>query len=439
MFFKSLRAAASVYSIVVLGAAFVPSPTRAQPDSLRLQAPSNVFVVPVMGSDRQRFVNYVFWQDIPDSVGSYIHPPDTLGWNPKTSSTPQSALSVPSSSGFYNGTIDRTITFLALRNGVVGTTPTLELRFDIVAEENYSGRIRPGAGYTPGEPIPCIFREQDTQEPLDLGLRVHFSPGRIDSNGTFIVGLEDFEGFHVWRGIDDDGGDLSVITELSKQEQFSGQSAIDELYFDAIIPALRADGTFDFGFSVPGLGSRIDLTNIHPNGKLGPNELAWFDFNAFNGFTYQYVVTTFDRSYKVRSHAQGLIKYDNCTVTQGVAFPCPSNIVTAATQVSPQNTMREIYAVPNPYRTGSTQFSAPNYHNYPDNKVRFVNVPSDCEVRIYTLSGDLVQTLQNRGGTGVVEWDARNRGGEDVSSGVYIFRVEKDTGESMYGRLVVIR
>ena len=57
----------------------------------------------------------------------------------------------------------------------------------------------------------------------------------------------------------------------------------------------------------------------------------------------------------------------------------------------------------------------------------------------WTPAGDLVRTLKNAGGTGVLEWDVRNRGGEEVSSGTYIYRVERNNGDSMYGRLTIIR
>jgi hypothetical protein len=417
-----------------------PDHTNAQPvDSLTLQEPDSVFVVPEMQGDRQRFLNWIFWMDVPDSLGSYIHPPDTTsGWNPKTSNTPHAALSNPTASGEYSGTIDRTISFRALRSGTVGSTANLLVRYEIIAEEVWNGTLDAGAGYNPGDPYPIVFRNEDTQATVDYGLRVHFSPGQIDSNGVFVVGMEDFEGFHIWRGIQADGSDLNVIGELSKQEDFAG-SDIDSLYFNAIIPALRQNGKFDLPFPVPGLGASIDIRHIHPNGRLRPREFAWFDLNAFNGFTYRYVVTTFDRDYSVQSHAQGLFKFDNCPVEQGQPFPCPSEIVSVTTQVTPQDDMREVYAVPNPYRTGSTQFSALNYHNYPDNKIRFVNVPSNCELRIFTPSGDLVRTLNNVSGTGVMEWDVKNRGGEDVSSGVYIFRVKNLSGGDVYGRVVIIR
>ena len=439
MFKRSLAAVALVW---VLATVLSPVRSHAQtpPDSLTLQPPTNVFVVPVMNPNRARFVNYIFWEGIDPTIGTLVHPPDTLGWHPPGSTTPKGSLSLPSTTGPYLGDVDRTVSFRALNSGIVGTTPGIILRYDIVGQEEFSKTLDPGAGYTPGDPIPISVINTDAIPPdtLDLGFTVHFSAGLIDSNGIFIVGLETFEGYHSWRGLNADGSDLIVLSEMSNEERFTAEP-FDSIYFDEIIPALRATGVFRLPFPVPGLGSEIDIRNIHPNGKLGPNEFTWFDLNAFHGFTYHYLVTTFDRGYEVRAARQGLIKFDNCQPTNGVPVPCRGELVSVTTKVTPQNSLIEIYAVPNPYRSGSSQFSTPNYHNFPDNTLRFVNVPANCKLHIYTSAGDIVWWTDNVNGPGVIEWDTRNAAGEEVSSGAYLYRIQTPDGEGMFGRLVIIR
>jgi hypothetical protein len=80
-----------------------------------------------------------------------------------------------------------------------------------------------------------------------------------------------------------------------------------------------------------------------------------------------------------------------------------------------------------------------NYHNFPDELVRFVNVPSDCTIKIFTVAGDLVWENEQVSNGGNVTWDLKNRGEESVTSGVYIYRIEKSDGDSVFGRIVVIR
>ncbi len=272
---------------------------------------------------------------------------------------------------------------------------------------------------------------------IDFGFSVAMTSGIVDQQGGFNIALEDFEGYHIWRGLSPDGSDFEVIGEISKEEAFFGSSTggslIDSVYLNDVIPTLRDSTTW---FSTQGaidcLGSRIDL-------PLADNQLFWFDCNAFNGFTYFYAVTTFDRGYEPSSGRQGLQKVDNCFAALGVPFECPGEMRSVKLEVDAQNILRRVYAVPNPYRTGGSRLTTDNYHNFPDNKVRFVNVPQNATLKIFTVAGDLVYETVHNGSKGNVEWDGRNRGNEPVASGVYIFRVVEPGGNGVYGRLVVIR
>ena len=100
-----------------------------------------------------------------------------------------------------------------------------------------------------------------------------------------------------------------------------------------------------------------------------------------------------------------------------------------------------VYAVPNPLRTGRSAQEDPNYHNYPGDVVRFVGLTDDSILRVYSLAGDLIFTAENKDpDTRNIIWDTRNQKGEQVASGVYIYRtVDNKSGDDSYGRLVIIR
>ena len=134
-------------------------------------------------------------------------------------------------------------------------------------------------------------------------------------------------------------------------------------------------------------------------------------------------------------------KIDRCQPALGVvlADSCRAEMVEMPMQVDPQGNLNAVYAVPNPFRTGGSRLTTENYHNFPDDKVRFVNVPTDCIVKIFTVSGDLVWEYDHVDSGGNIEWDATNRGGESVTSGVYIYRIEDPGGGHVYGRLIIIR
>jgi len=404
------------------------------PDSLTLQKAENVNSWREYDASRNQFTVWIMWDDVPDSLAAFIHKPDTTGW---TIGADPNTVSQPSTGGWYTGDIDRTIEFRAPFGGVVGMD-TLPVTYTIRREERWSGLLNLGKEYTPGTWLPVLFRNQQ-RDTLDLGLELRFTSGDIKTQAQFVVGLEDFEGYHIWRGIETDGSDLQIVGELSKEEAFKGGapggSVSDSVYWYEVIPDLRIDGSYRSPSSIECLGFKIELADT-----LAANELLWFDCNTFNGFNYQYMVTTFDRGYSVTSGRQGLAKISRCQPIWDVALDslCMTELVEMPIQVDPQSNLNAVYAVPNPYRTGGSRLTTENYHNFPDDKIRFVNVPSVCTIKIFTISGDLVWDYAHNGG-GNIEWDAINRGGESVASGVYIYKVEDPGGGQMFGRLIIIR
>ncbi|TMD57613.1 MAG: hypothetical protein E6I87_14585 [Chloroflexi bacterium] len=95
----------------------------------------------------------------------------------------------------------------------------------------------------------------------------------------------------------------------------------------------------------------------------------------------------------------------------------------------------KIHTVPDPYYvTNALEFTA-------NTKVlKFVNLPSQCIVRIYSTSGILVQLLTHNDPTGgsEVTWNLRNRNNQFVASGVYFYHVEAPDGRTKIGRFTVI-
>jgi hypothetical protein len=73
-------------------------------------------------------------------------------------------------------------------------------------------------------------------------------------------------------------------------------------------------------------------------------------------------------------------------------------------------------------------------------EIRFVRVPNQAIIRIYSLSGVLVTILTNNdpAGGGEVVWDATNRSGRPVASGVYFYHVEAPDGRIRVGRLTIV-
>jgi hypothetical protein len=97
--------------------------------------------------------------------------------------------------------------------------------------------------------------------------------------------------------------------------------------------------------------------------------------------------------------------------------------------------LESVHTVPDPYYVTNSLEQSSN-----SKKLRFVNLPSQAIVRIYTVSGILVQviTLNDATGGGEAEWNLRNRNNQFVASGVYFYQVEAPDGKSKTGRFTVV-
>lgn len=80
---------------------------------------------------------------------------------------------------------------------------------------------------------------------------------------------------------------------------------------------------------------------------------------------------------------------------------------------------KRIHVVPNPYYAYS-QYEATRV----ENKVKIINLPEKATIKIYTLDGALVKTInKNDTKTNFVDWDIKNDKGIPVASGMYLVHV----------------
>ncbi|MBI5246130.1 MAG: hypothetical protein HY923_03040 [Elusimicrobia bacterium] len=98
-----------------------------------------------------------------------------------------------------------------------------------------------------------------------------------------------------------------------------------------------------------------------------------------------------------------------------------------------------VYPVPFKPNGGNADEGRPFSAGDPNSGIIFANLAMGSEIKIYTLTGRQVATLENIPITGSVRWDARNQDGRDVASGAY-FAVIKATGQkTVVKKLVIIR
>ena len=102
--------------------------------------------------------------------------------------------------------------------------------------------------------------------------------------------------------------------------------------------------------------------------------------------------------------------------------------------------LAEVTVTPNPYRGNS---------GYPNNGMYFNHLPTECEINIFTVSGERVLQYQfnsqngpNEGAEfyGSYEWDLKNQKGEPVGPGLYIYTVESlDHDHKYIGKFAIVR
>ncbi len=106
------------------------------------------------------------------------------------------------------------------------------------------------------------------------------------------------------------------------------------------------------------------------------------------------------------------------------------NQVVAATETD----LNRVHTVPDPYYVTNA------FEQTTDTKlIKFVNLPADAIIRIYSSSGVLVDLLEHHSSTfgGSLDWDVRSRNNQVVASGVYFYHIEAG-GARRVGRFTVV-
>jgi hypothetical protein len=72
--------------------------------------------------------------------------------------------------------------------------------------------------------------------------------------------------------------------------------------------------------------------------------------------------------------------------------------------------------------------------------LRFTNLPQECRISIFTVSGELIRTIDhNNQFDGNAWWDLRTENNQEVAPGLYIYHVESGNGREKVGKFAVIR
>ena len=166
--------------------------------------------------------------------------------------------------------------------------------------------------------------------------------------------------------------------------------------------------------------------------------------SLLNGWQYSLGVEAFDQG----NPAYGLPSQSSILAAQNV-FPGPA---------APTGDSLSIGVFPNPYYTKAYWDGVGER----ERKIYFYNLPARCEIRIYTIAGDVVATLEHNSATyngsgiqwfqhydsdnsqkmpgGLHAWDLITDRDQAIATGLYLFTVKNlDNGEIKRGKFLVIK
>ncbi len=272
-----------------------------------------------------------------------------------------------------------------------------------------------GRQYRSKDLVPEGTHELGTLDPLGRRIITGLSDGRLR---TYRTGYCDpspsdticFGGYKIWR---------SPTPEPD----------------DAIL--LRIYGFGDSTWSFSGLEREfVDPDSLIPRGGDMEAPIA----GPHNGLPFYYSVTAYERQYLNGSVFDVLLN----SIQDGFYRRDPTGDPTPVYAHGPDRTEKpllgNVIVVPNPYEAGRVEWDGQLGPH-----VEFRNLPSQATIRVYTVSGDLLRTMEHGTGdfdepTDARAWDLTNRSGEDVASGVYIYNVTtKLNSESKTGYFIVVR
>lgn len=245
-----------------------------------------------------------------------------------------------------------------------------------------------------------------------------------------ISNRKDFEGYRIYRT--NPGSELTLSGDLTEQLNLIADfDSAHNSYFN------------NTGFGFIKLNTPITFE--------GDTTKYWYKFdfpNQLNGFQYVYTVTAYDKG----DSAQNLESLESSLLSnaQRIVVGTPAN----------NNENAEIGVYPNPYY-GSAIWDGSGAKKEVLRKIYFYNLPSKCEISIWSLSGDLIDKLDHDAASyngndiewfktysdgtqkfagGEHAWDLISREGQAIATGLYLFTV-KDivTGNIKRGKFLIVK
>lgn len=241
----------------------------------------------------------------------------------------------------------------------------------------------------------------------------------------------DFEGFRLYKT--PVGFDIQDVQSIDTALVLVGQwdSAGNSLFFDTGLGSIRLEEPVTFE---------------------GDTNVYYYKYtfeNVSNGWQHGIALTAFDTGDEV-NNLQSL----ESSITGNLFRTFPGKRDNAGFENG------DPFVYPNPYYGEAAWEGISKFEE--DRKLYFANLPAQCEIRIYTVAGDLVDVIEHNADTydgsdsrwfetysnpednafagGEHAWDLLSRDNQIIARGLYLFVViDEATGEKRKGKFVIIK
>ena len=245
-----------------------------------------------------------------------------------------------------------------------------------------------------------------------------------------ISNKKDFEGYKIYRT--NAGEDLTLNQDL----------------MSLLVLIADFDSAHNNYFNNTGFGYIKQNT---PKYFEGDTTKYWYKFeflNQLNGFQYVYTVTAYDKG----DSAQDLESLESSLLANA------KRIVVGTLPTDDPNV--EIGVYPNPYY-GSAYWDGTGNKQEVLRKIYFFNLPSKCEISVWSLSGDLIDRFSHDASTyngddiewfktyadgtqifagGEHAWDLISKDEQAIATGLYFFTVkDENTGKIKKGKFLIVK
>ncbi len=174
------------------------------------------------------------------------------------------------------------------------------------------------------------------------------------------------------------------------------------------------------------------------------------DSFARKGNTYWYAVTSIsipDMTVIVRPLATGGVIYDTLYSEQHESSIEENKTKYYYTFASSEKS-DEVLVVPNPYRGSEYYVNGDGFEGLErewtpyKRMVRFIHLPAQAHIRIYTIAGEIVATFRHDEAAGDIsgqhDFHLFTESGRQLANGIYVYTVESEYGNQI-GKFVIVR